>query len=495
MARSKSESASSDNSREREDLYIRAVREHAKSFLRLPGITSVGVGYRIQGGERTKELCIQYTVEEKKIEKDVNRSQLLPKSIQFVVDAKTKQTVEIPVDVLQRSYQTSHRIVGQVEPESVRDIRRERRNPIQPGISISNRDGTAGTLGAIVFDRDSGEPYVLSNWHVLQTRFGQIGDPIAQPGPYDDSKVEPNLMGRVVRSFLGLAGDCAIASIENRRFVKEILDIDGAVPTHTAKAQLNDRVVKSGRTTGTTYGIVRRVGVITSVDYEKPTGTQQIGGFEIGPDPDNPPDRGEISDSGDSGSLWLIADQPDVVVGLHFAGETDPNPAEEHAMACNIHSVLEQLNVQFADPLGGPESVPDARTVRSLMGVIADLNMRLAALEAKKCSCGGHGGGPEAVSAGTASPEALRLSLPVHGNWCGPGHGGGGPPIDGIDHACMIHDQCYGQRGNFDCSCDAELIRNLDQALQNPQLGFRAKITGNVIRTWFARVQPCRNRQ
>lgn len=37
----------------------------------------------------------------------------------------------------------------------------------------------------------------------------------------------------------------------------------------------------------------------------------------------------------------------DIAVGLHFAGETDPDPSEEHALACNIHSVLEKLDVTF----------------------------------------------------------------------------------------------------------------------------------------------------
>jgi hypothetical protein len=43
----------------------------------------------------------------------------------------------------------------------------------------------------------------------------------------------------------------------------------------------------------------------------------------------------------------------DVAVGLHFAGETDPDPAAEHAVACNIDSVLKKLKVSFQSSLGG----------------------------------------------------------------------------------------------------------------------------------------------
>lgn len=37
----------------------------------------------------------------------------------------------------------------------------------------------------------------------------------------------------------------------------------------------------------------------------------------------------------------------DVAVGLHFAGETDPDPAAEHALACEIHKVLDKLSVRL----------------------------------------------------------------------------------------------------------------------------------------------------
>jgi hypothetical protein len=31
--------------------------------------------------------------------------------------------------------------------------------------------------------------------------------------------------------------------------------------------------------------------------------------------------------------------------------------------------------------------------------------------------------------------------VPIYGNWCGPGYGSG-TPVDQIDDACRIHDQC-----------------------------------------------------
>ena len=209
---------------------------------------------------------------------------------------------------------------------------------------------TAGTLGAIVYDNKTGEPYMLSNWHVLHGPDGKLGDRILQPGSHDGGSVRKSVAGRLVRSHLGLAGDCAVASIEGRGVDDQVLAL-GVTPVKFGKVDLDDKVVKSGRTTGVTHGIVRRVGVVVRLAYGS-AGFHDIGGFEIRPNPEKPADDLEISKGGDSGSVWLIDDDSenaDVVVGLHFAGESssDPDPASEHALACNIHSVLDKLDVSL----------------------------------------------------------------------------------------------------------------------------------------------------
>ena len=114
---------------------------------------------------------------------------------------------------------------------------------------------------------------------------------------------------------------------------------------------MGDRVVKSGRTTGVTRGIVSEVGGAYRIGYSDGV-VKTVGGFEIKPDPNFPAPGGEISTGGDSGSVWMIAegDHEGVVVGLHFAGETDPAPQAEHALACNIHSVIGKLDITFQPP-------------------------------------------------------------------------------------------------------------------------------------------------
>ena len=44
---------------------------------------------------------------------------------------------------------------------------------------------------------------------------------------------------------------------------------------------------------------------------------------------------------------------------------------------------------------------------------------------------------PETLDRG-ASP-----SFKWHGNYCGPGYGGSGAPVDDLDAACMEHDRAY----------------------------------------------------
>jgi len=55
-------------------------------------------------------------------------------------------------------------------------------------------------------------------------------------------------------------------------------------------------------------------------------------------------------------------------------------------------------------------------------------------------------------------------SMPIYGNWCGPGYpkkGENPPTIDELDCACMIHDKCYEKRGYYNCQCDVELVRDI----------------------------------
>jgi endonuclease G, mitochondrial len=341
------------------------VRSKGADYLRDPNISSVGIGYKQVKGKATKEIAIQFTVNEKRAQPELEalNTQLIPETI--LVDG-----VSVPTDVLERTYALGYKILP-AEREGVASDRKVRIDPIKPGVSVANAKETAGTLGCIVYDKRNGKPYILSNWHVLHGLDGKIGDEIVQPGPYDDNRVTRNHLGKLIRSHLGAAGDCAIASIENRGFDPEVLELNLSLK-QLGDAELGDKVIKSGRTTGVTHGIVTRVNILTKIDYGGSVGEQAIGGFEIGPDPSNPPENGEVSMGGDSGSSWLFKTSngrpSTILAGLHFAGEISGDP-NEHAVACYPHSVFEKLEITLTPPAIPDDQEPQDKSDGASPGV------------------------------------------------------------------------------------------------------------------------------
>jgi len=333
------------------------VRSRGVDYLRDPNISSVGIGYKIKDGKMTNEISVQFTVNQKSQPEMLESvgTHLIPAS--FEIDGMI-----VPTDVLERTYEASFNVVAEAAASS----RKKRLNPIVPGVSVANAKVSAGTIGCIVFDQHTGAPYVLSNWHVLNGPTGALGDDIVQPGPADDNRVQLNRMGKLIRSHLGHAGDCAVASIEDRQIKPEILDL-GVKPEQLAEAELGDKVIKSGRTTGVTHGIVRRVLTIAKINYGGTTGEQEIGCLEIGVDPNHRASDGQVSKGGDSGSVWLIKGSngkaTKIMAGLHFAGEGPGNP-DEHALACYPKSVFEKLEISLSavptPPVIGPGQ-PDSQ--------------------------------------------------------------------------------------------------------------------------------------
>lgn len=319
-----------------------AVRQVADEYLKDPNINSVGVGYKVKDGQRTGELALQFTVGQK----------VAPEGLEAVTTRPIPQTIEangikFTTDVVEREFRRQPVAVesGDTKPE-----RKRRIDPMVPGVSVGHVRSTAGTFGCLVNENESGQTRMLSNWHVLHGETGELGDSIVQPGPFDDNRVETNTCGKLVRSFLGLAGDCAIASIVDRMAGEEILGLDVPV-RRVGDPELDDVVVKSGRTTDVTYGVVTRIHTITELDYGA-AGVHEIGSFEIGPEPDHPAANNEISMGGDSGSAWMAVgssgDVDDMMLGLHFAGET--NEPAEYALACYASSVFEKLEISPLPP-------------------------------------------------------------------------------------------------------------------------------------------------
>jgi endonuclease G len=352
------------------------VRSRGADYLKDPNISSVGIGYKIKDGKPTKEISVQFTVDRKAAPEVLESLGTVEIPESFKIGG-----VEVPTDVIQRKFSAEYRVVA----EAAGSERKKRVDPIAPGISVANVRETAGTIGCIVFDNADGTPYILSNWHVLNGPHGVIGDDIVQPGPFDDNRTQKNRLGKLVRSHLGQAGDCAIATIEDRKFQSEIVDLKVTVEK-LGEPELGDKVIKSGRTTAVTHGIVNRIHTIAKIDYGDPVGEQEVGGFEIGVDPKNKPSDGEVSKGGDSGSVWLFKSDTGkptgVMAGLHFAGE-GPGDPNEHAIACYPKSVFEKLEISLAAPKVAPEAVsagfsPDFLSARVDVPTLSTANKKKA---------------------------------------------------------------------------------------------------------------------
>ncbi|WP_367129557.1 DNA/RNA non-specific endonuclease [Saccharothrix sp. HUAS TT1] len=321
----------------------RFVRTRGADYLRDPNVSSIGIGHKVVDGRPTNEVAIQFTVRQKAEPEALRALGTAPLPEAIEVDG-----VAVPTDVLQRDYRVDFRVVE----ETAGDVRKTRVDPVVPGVSVGHVRVSAGTFGCVVYDRVDGTPYALSNWHVLHGPTGALGDDVVQPGVHDDNRTDRNRLGRLVRSHLGAAGDCAIATIEDRAFEAAVLDL-GVTPDQLGEPELGDKVVKSGRTTGVTHGVVRRVDTLVKIDYGPGVGQRQIGCFEIGPDPARPAPGGEISTGGDSGAAWVFKASNGRVgrtlAGLHFAGEAGAS-ADEHALACLPGSVFEKLGVALRPP-------------------------------------------------------------------------------------------------------------------------------------------------
>lgn len=315
------------------------VRAHGPDYLLDPNITSVGIGHKVVDGTRTDEVCVQFTVAAK-----VEPALVAAMGSQLVPPTLLVDDAAVPTDVLERGYVPSYQIVA----EAAVDDRKVRIDPVTPGVSVGHPSVSAGTIGCVVYDTDTATPHILSNWHVLQGESGAIGDVVLQPGAYDDNRVGRNRLGVLTRSYLGVAGDCAIARVQGRRIDPVPLGLSVA-PDQIGDAELGDRVVKSGRTTEVTEGVVTRIDVLVRLDYGA-AGEHQIGGFEISP-PETRGAAAPVSAGGDSGSAWLFKARngrvSTVLAGLHFAGSSAAG-GSAHALACLPRSVFDKLQITLS---------------------------------------------------------------------------------------------------------------------------------------------------
>ena len=310
-----------------------------KDLLKLQNVTGVGLGEKITKGRRTGKPCIRVYVKKKQPKSSLTKAQLVPDTIDGV-----------ETDVIEREF-IPHTAVSLADLRTMVDAGTY--DPLTGGISVGPCraiDGYVfvGTLGLVVEDNDTGDPMMLSNFHVMCVNNAwSAGDTMAQPGRPDGGSCPADVVGELTRAQLGGQVDAAVARITNRNHNCRITEI-GAV-NGTATVTDGEAVRKRGRTTELTHGFVDDVALTVTVPYDFGIGnvtlTNQIGIIV------DSGQSAQFGNSGDSGSV--VVNASGAVVGLYFAGTA----AGDYGVANPIAAVLGALDVRLCQPTIGPTAV------------------------------------------------------------------------------------------------------------------------------------------
>lgn len=316
-------------------------------------IIGIGEGHKWKRGENTGQKATVVLVRKKLGKDNLLRGSIIPQRIN-----------NRPTDVIE---------VGDIR---LYNDRTGMMRPARPGISIGHYKVSAGTLGAIVKDRLTGETLILSNNHVLANSSdgtddrAAAGDIILQPGSIDGSNDSAEATIGYLERFIPLnrrvaASQCPIAKLFETTLNKCIAVfrpnyqikvlrendavnvVDCAVARPVSEAVVTDEILgfgkvagikepeigmeikKSGRSSGITSSFILATDVTVRVDV----GNKEYGIFT---------DQilaGPMSVPGDSGSLILTEDN--YAVGLLFAG------SEKVTMLNRIDHVFDALNIRF----------------------------------------------------------------------------------------------------------------------------------------------------
>jgi len=324
----------------------KALSRNTRKLLHLPNVVAVGRGLKVTGGRTQAAMSIICSVTKKIPE---GEGGLAPSAV------VPKEVNGVPTDV--------------IETGEFRALRTGRHRPAPGGVSLGHVLVSAGTLGPLVIK--GGDTFILSNNHVLaNSNSASKGDDIVQPGKADGGvtptdviaelwQFEPivfdgevpstpcpianglaivaNIVARGLGSKWRLASireslNLVDAAIARPRHVDDVSSniLEVGVPKGSASAVLGTGLIKSGRTSGVTYGEVLQVDVTVRVNYGEgkvATFTDQLM-------------AGEMSQPGDSGSVVLNNSRE--VVGLLFAG------SDNSTIINRIEHVLDIFGVEIA---------------------------------------------------------------------------------------------------------------------------------------------------
>lgn len=246
----------------------------------------------------------------------------------------------IPIQIIQTGGKFIPLSFKQVPPAAA--IYAERTSRIRPalgGISLGHPQVSAGTLGCAAVDPLINELYGLSNNHVIALDWGTEhvgvkGDSTLQPGPYDGGVDPMDKIGELDRwipvqeAENNLVDIAAFKPLPNN--LSDAIEEIGK-PSESIDPVVGMRIVKSGRTSGITYGEIIDVNAtITVSGWGEVTFVDQI-------------TMTKMLDPGDSGS-WIGHLDTYRTVGIGHAGSPDIS------VACKAKRVEELMGLQIIPP-------------------------------------------------------------------------------------------------------------------------------------------------
>lgn len=295
------------------DRVSRAKQQAEHELFAIPGVHTVGVGFKRVDGKLTDEVAVLVYVDRKLPVKELREGWLVPRTVAVFGDDEPVRT-----DVVERPRAVEY-------PHIADGALATRVRPVPGGRSIEGNNG-GGTLGGWVWDRINDQPVLLSNNHVLG---GISGANVYQP--WGSTALSDQIADNVRTGTL----DATIAAPSDPDHV--VYEIEGVSPAvfEITAPTLGMAVEKSGATTEHTTGTI--VAVNLSLGHNGSTAD-----FEMDPDAGQP----KMAYYGDSGSLIIERTHPDGanwkrVVGLLWGGV----PSENNAYAHPIADVFDDLDL------------------------------------------------------------------------------------------------------------------------------------------------------
>lgn len=322
--------------RQRRQEALQAIRHDVERELRrIPGVVSVGIGFKETAQKRTDDIVLRVYVEAKKAFHEIAPEHRIP-----------GQIYGFPTDVCTpyRLLQTGSSTVDLAELQ-------KRQRGLLGGIQITSSKKTLkeyvtewylGTLGCIARLQSDDSIVLLSNHHVMFAKGAVIGDGISQPVYLNFFCCKCNIVAEIIDGIFDDTIDAAIARLDpNVAAENTIFGIEGPI-AGSDTAVVGDIVIKVGRDTGLTMGKVTDIAGST----QEVNGHQMLNQIVIeAADEDGNSTNGTFADTGDSGSV-IVRKSDNKVVGLLHGREPGNRSI---GYACHIGDVENRLNIRIIE--------------------------------------------------------------------------------------------------------------------------------------------------